>query len=317
MSPPELSVVVPAYNEAENLSGFVRKLDQVLSPVVSSYEVVIVDDGSSDATEECLAELADKDPKICPVQLSRNFGKEAALAAGLSVASGECLIFIDADLQHPLEIIPQMLEKWRQGYDVVNGVKKQRATESRVYRWFAARFNETMTRLVGNDMAGASDYKLIDRQVAEVLLECPERNRFFRGLVSWVGFRVSNIEFDVQEREQGESKWSLLDLMRYSIRNVVSFSSFPLRLVAYIGFITILLGSLLLAQSLFKYMMGTAAVGFTTVIATQILLGGMVLFALGVIAIYLSHIYEEQKARPMFIIRRPRLNQQADNNEPL
>ncbi|MCK7579195.1 MAG: hypothetical protein MZV65_28005 [Chromatiales bacterium] len=155
-------------------------------------------------------------------------------------------------------------------------------------------------------MAGASDYKLIDRQVANILLDCPERKRFFRGLVTWVGFRVADIEFDVNERQFGSTKWSGMALLTYSLNNMIAFSSLPLRLVGYFGFIVAGLGFILLVQTLIRYLMGAAAIGFTTVIAVQILLGGMILMALGIIAVYLSNIYDEQKARPIFIVRHPR-----------
>jgi dolichol-phosphate mannosyltransferase len=306
MTVPELSVVVPAFNEAVVLPALVDKLRSVLSGIGADYEVLIVNDGSSDDTEACLQALSLADRRIRPLNLARNFGKEAAMAAGLASAAGKCIVFIDADMQHPPDLIPSLYAAWQQGSDVVNAVKRQRASESATYRWFANRFNGLMSAVIGRNMAGASDFKLIDRQVAEVLLECPERNRFFRGLVAWVGFRVENVEFDVVERELGTSKWSVGSLIRYSLANIVAFSSVPLVAVAYVGFVTAALGFLLLVQALFKWVMGTAAIGFTTVIAVQVLLGGMILTALGVIAIYLAKMYDEQKRRPLFVIKRPR-----------
>ncbi|MDS4022559.1 MAG: glycosyltransferase family 2 protein [Candidatus Competibacter sp.] len=282
-----------------------------------SYEIVIVNDGSSDGTEAYLATVSVENPNVRAINLSRNFGKEAALAAGLASAGGQCLAFIDADLQHPPELIAMMYAEWRRGSDVVNAVKRQRATEPGLYRWLAQAFNRLMTETIGSDMSGASDYKLIDRQVAEVLLNCTERNRFFRGLVAWVGFKVANVEFDVHKREVGDSKWSLWSLIRYSITNIVSFSSMPLRAVGIAGFIMAALGVVLLAQTLIRYAMGEAAIGFTTVIAVQILLSGMVLTALGVISIYLSHMYEEQKQRPIFIIRQPRTSAKPHSGDIL
>jgi polyisoprenyl-phosphate glycosyltransferase len=301
-----LSVIVPAYNEAPCLPHLVEEIGRVAAGLGCSYEIVIVNDGSSDGTEACLAGLASDYPEVKPINFSRNFGKEAALAAGLESAKGECLAFMDADLQHPPDLLGAMYAQWRNGKDVVNAVKRHRGNESGPYRWFAQAFNRLMSGMIGSDMSGASDYKLIDRQVAEVLLDCPERNRFFRGLVAWVGFNVGTVAFDVQERELGESKWSLWGLMRYSATNIVSFSSWPLRAVGIAGFITAALGVVLLLQTLVRYAMGEAASGFTTVIAVQILLSGMLLTALGVISIYLSQIYEEQKQRPIFIIKRPR-----------
>lgn len=301
-----LSVIVPAYNEVAVLPLLVEEVEKVLADVGCSYELVIVNDGSSDDTESYLASLSVENPNVTAVNLSRNFGKEAALAAGLESASGKCLAFIDADLQHPPDLIRVMYDEWLKGSDIVNAVKRQRAKEGRVYRLFAHAFNRLMTGMIGNNMSGASDYKLIDRQVADVLLDCPERNRFFRGLVAWVGFRVTDVEFDVHERELGDSKWSLWSLIRYSIANIVSFSAWPLRAVGIAGFVMAALGFVLLIQTLVRYLMGEAASGFTTVIAVQLLLSGMLLTALGVVSIYLSHMYEEQKQRPLFIIRRPR-----------
>jgi dolichol-phosphate mannosyltransferase len=306
MSGAELSVIVPAFNEAAGLASLADRLRSVLSCMDVTYEILIVNDGSSDGTEVCLEALSRDDRRIRAVNLARNFGKEAAMAAGLASAAGRCIVFIDADLQHPPDLIPRMYAAWRRGSDVVNAVKRQRASESVMYRWFANRFNGLMSSVIGRNMAGASDFKLIDRQVAEVLLECPERNRFFRGLVAWVGFRVESVEFDVVERELGTTKWSVGSLIRYSLANIVAFSSLPLVAVAYVGFLTAALGLLLLVQALFKWAMGTAVIGFTTVIAVQVLLGGMILTALGVIAIYLAKMYDEQKRRPLFVIRRPR-----------
>lgn len=303
---PELSIVVPAYNEAPGIAHLVAQLNRIVEPMAVSYEILIVNDGSRDNTAEVLHAVSQKDPRVVPVNLARNFGKESAMAAGLSEARGNAIVFIDADLQHPPELIPEMVRLWREGADVVNAVKRTRAEEPAMYRKAAALFNKVMTHAVGQNMEGASDYKLIDRQVAQVLLDCPERKRFFRGLVNWVGFQVRDLEFDVQLRETGTTKWSTMSLIRYSINNVLIFSSLPLRLVGYIGFIVATLGFLLLAQTMYRYFENTAAIGFTTVIAVQIMLGGMILLALGVIAVYLSNIYDEQKARPIFIIRRPR-----------
>jgi glycosyltransferase involved in cell wall biosynthesis len=303
-----LSIIVPAFNEVEALPRLVVEVGRVMADLQCRYELVIVNDGSSDGTEACLAKLSHMYPSIITaVNLSRNFGKEAAMAAGLETARGQALVFIDADLQHPPELLARMYDQWRSGSDIVNAVKRKRANEPGLYIWLANAFNRLMTGMIGRDMSGASDYKLIDRQVADVLMECPERNRFFRGLVAWVGFDEANIEFDVQEREHGDSKWSLWSLVRYSVTNMVSFSSWPLRAVGMVGFVTAALGMLLLIQTLVRYAMGEAASGFTTVIAIQLLLSGMLLTALGVISVYLSQMYEEQKQRPLFIIKRPRV----------
>lgn len=306
MSSVEVSVVVPAFNESSVMPALVGRLRNILASIDVDYEILVVNDGSTDETEIVLDRLAGSDARLVPVHLSRNFGKESALAAGLSLARGESIIFMDADLQHPPELIPALVGEWRAGYDVVNGVKRTRQDDSSLYRWFSILFNRLLTHEIGKDMAGASDFMLIDRQVADVLRACPERNRFFRGLVAWVGFRVKKLEFDVHARQKGATKWSFWSLVRYSVSSLAAFSSLPLRVVGYLGFVVAGLGGLLLAQTLVRYAMGTAAIGFTTVIAVQILLGGVVLMALGVIALYLSQVYEEQKGRPVFIVRKPR-----------
>lgn len=302
-APVEVSVVVPAFNEGDNLAPLVDALARILGQCTATFEIVIVDDGSRDGTDAVLSELSGRFAFVRPLRLSRNFGKEAAMGAGLQDACGDCIIFIDADLQHPPELIPEMLSRWRAGADVVNAVKRNRGRESLFYRAFSGTFNRIMSSAIGTDIRNASDYKLIDRQVASALLACPERNRFFRGLVAWVGFREENLLFDVQERNAGTSKWGLLSLARYSLRNVVAFSSLPLIGVAYAGFFVVLMGMLLLLQTLYNYASGHALSGFTTVIVVQILLSGMILFGLGIIAIYIARMYEEQKSRPLFLIR--------------
>lgn len=305
----EVSIVVPAFNEAEGLPRFIEEIDRVIASLNVRAELVFVNDGSRDSTEQVLHDIASRRADVVPVNFARNFGKEAALAAGLAVASGRCVVFMDADLQHPPQILGELIAKWREGYDVVNGRKRRRGQEPALYRTFANIFNGLMSRAVGGDMAGASDFKLLDRQVVNILQQFPERNRFFRGMVTWVGFRVADVEFDVQEREIGATKWSLGSLMRYSLNNLLAFSSLPLVAVAYVGFATVGFGTLLLLQTLYRYFAGTAAIGFTTVIAVQVMLGGMILMALGVISIYMARMYDEQKQRPMFIIRRPRPGQ--------
>jgi dolichol-phosphate mannosyltransferase len=303
---PEVSVIVPAFNEEESLPAVVEALRAALQETAAGFELVIVNDGSSDGTERVLGELAQRHPFVVAVNLSRNFGKEAAMSAGMEHASGRCVAFIDADMQHPPGLLAEMIQRWREGCDVVNAVKRSRGEEPILYRAFAGAFNWMMSASIGRDVAGASDYKLIDRQVVDALRECPERNRFFRGLVAWAGYRVAEIPFDVQERVAGRSKWSVAALVRYSLRNVIAFTSFPLLLVAYAGFAVVALGLFLLAQTLVRYFEGASLAGFTTVIALQILLSGMILFALGIIAVYIAKIYDEQKSRPIFLVRNRR-----------
>lgn len=311
--PPTLSIIVPAFNEE---AAIVHTIEAVVAEVErtgESFELVIVDDGSRDATPRLLERASSADPRVRPVYLSRNFGKEAALAAGLGVARGDALLFIDADLQHPPSLIPDMVARWREGYDVVSATKESRGRESLVYKVMAKLFNVLMGGAAGNSFRGASDFKLLDRQVCDAIKACPERGRFFRGLVTWVGFRTTTIPFQVAERVAGETKWSLRALVRYSLQNLIAFSAFPLHLVAMGGFATLLFAVGLSAQTLYRYVVGEALSGFTTVILVQLVLGGVLLAGLGVIALYVAELYREVKARPVFVVRHPRAERRGES----
>jgi dolichol-phosphate mannosyltransferase len=305
-APCELSVVLPIFNEG----GIVREcLNEVIDQVQKtelSFEIVCVDDGSSDGSGEILDGEAARDPRIVPVHLSRNFGKEAALSAGLEAASGQAVLLMDADLQHPPNLIPQMAQQWRAGHDVVEAVKEDRGQERLVYNLLARGFYLLMGRALGSSLRESSDFKLLDRQVVDVLLEFPERRRFFRGLVAWVGFRVARVPFRVQQRRGGHTKWSRRDLLAYSVRNLVAFSSVPLRVVAWVGFGTVGAAGVLALWILYYYFSGRAVSGFTTVILVMLSLSGLILVSLGVISIYIASMYDEQKNRPLYVVRRPR-----------
>jgi dolichol-phosphate mannosyltransferase len=199
-----------------------------------------------------------------------------------------------------------MVERWREGYDLVDAVKYERGREGFLYGLMARTFYVLMGRAIGTSIEGASDFKLVDRQVVDTLLQFPERNRFFRGLVAWVGFRVARVPFQVQERRGGKTKWSARGLVAYSIRNIIAFSSAPLRVVAWTGFATVGIALLLALYHLYYYLSGRAVSGFTTVILVMLFLCGLILTSLGAIAIYVASIYDEQKARPLFVIRRTR-----------
>lgn len=305
MNTPEISVVVPAFNESANLKPLVSRLIGDLRSVSCTYEILIINDGSTDGTQNIAAELESQYSEVRVIHFARNFGKEAALAAGMDAALGRATIFMDADLQHPPELVQQMVLAWRQGAQVVNAVKRRRSAEPLLYRWCARLFNRGMGTALRFNMAGASDYKLLDRCVIQALLDCPERVRFFRGMVAWVGFRQERLEFDVPDRHAGQSSWSSWALLRYTLRNLLAFSSAPLYWVAATGFIMAVLSFAMLMQTLYNYFIDGAAVGFTTVIALQVILGGMVLSALGVMAAYMALIYEEIKHRPLYVVNRP------------
>lgn len=299
-----LSIVLPAYNEEQNIPNTVKVLTGMLTENAIDYELVFVSDGSRDATFAQIQKAAEENPKVRGAEFSRNFGKEAAIFAGLSLAAGDAVVVMDCDLQHPPEVVLEMWKLWRGGAEVVEGIKESRGRESLAHKLSAGLFYKVMSRLIRMDMNASSDFKLLDRKVVDVLLGLPERNTFFRALSFWAGFRREYVSYQVQERQFGESKWSTLSLMKYAVTNATSFSTLPLQLVTVMGMISILFSVVLFIQTFVKYLSGTAVEGFTTVILLILVIGGFLMLSLGVIGHYIARIYEEVKGRPKYIIRR-------------
>lgn len=299
-----LSIVVPAYNEEQNIANTAGVLSALLTEHRIDYELVFISDGSVDNTYEEILKAAAVDPHVRGAQFSRNFGKEAGIFAGLELSTGDAVIVMDCDLQHPPEVIPEMWEKWKNGAEIVEGIKSKRGKESLGYRLSAGLFYKVMSRLIKIDMSASSDFKLLDRKVVDVLLKLPERNTFFRALTFWAGFRTETVEYEVQERKFGQSKWSLWSLMKYAITNATSFSTMPLQLVTVFGVISILGSIVLFIQTLVRYFMGASVEGFTTVILLILIIGGFIMLSLGIIGHYIARIYEEVKGRPKYIISR-------------
>lgn len=297
-----LSVILPAYNEEKMIHKAAKTIGRILTEAGISYEIVFVDDGSKDATWQQIEEAALKDPHVAGIHFSRNFGKESAMFAGLANAKGDCCAVMDCDLQHPPETLVEMYHLWEQGYEVVEGVKHSRGEEGALHRASAKTFYKIISKATGIDMSRASDFKLLDRKAVDALLKMPERNAFFRALSSWVGFRSTSVEFDVQERTEGESKWSTKSLIRYAMTNIVAFSSAPMQFVTYAGIAVFLLGIILGIQTLVKYFLGHSIEGFTTVILLILLIGSIIMISLGIIGYYISKIYEEVKGRPRYLI---------------
>lgn len=297
-----LSVVLPAYNEEKMIKKAAGTVGSILDSAQIEYEIVFVDDGSSDHTWEQIEEVCEQDSHANGVHFSRNFGKEAAMMAGLKNACGDCCVVMDCDLQHPPETIVEMYRLWEQGYEVVEGVKRSRGKESAIHKACAGLFYKLISKAVKIDMSRASDFKLMDRRAVDALLEMPERNAFFRALSSWIGFRTTSVEFDVRDREEGESKWSTKALVKYAISNIVSFSAAPMYLVTFAGILGFLFAVILGIQTLVNYFSGQAVEGFTTVILLILFLGSLTLLGLGIIGYYISKIYEEVKCRPRYIV---------------
>jgi len=297
-----LSIVLPSYNEEQNIANTANVLAELLEQEQIDYELVFVSDGSKDRTYEEILKAAEKNPKVKGAKFSRNFGKEACIFAGLKLTSGDAVVVMDCDLQHPPQTILQMWKLWKEGYEVVEGVKSSRGKESLAHKMSAGLFYKIMSRLIKMDMNASSDYKLLDRKVVDVLLQLPEKNTFFRALTFWAGFKTTTVEYEVQERLYGTSKWSLISLMKYAITNATSFSTLPLQLVTIMGFASIVFSVILAIQTLFKYLMGNSVEGFTTVILLILIIGGFIMLSLGIIGHYIARIYEEVKGRPKYII---------------
>ena len=297
-----LSVVLPAYNEEQMIKKTAQVVGDLLEKEQIPYELVFVNDGSKDHTWEKILELKEERAHIKGVCFSRNFGKEGAVFAGIAQAEGDCIAVMDCDLQHPPETLIKMYRLWEDGYQVIEGVKASRGRESFIHKMFAKTFYSIISDATGIDMSRASDFKLMDRQAAEEFLKLPERNVFFRALSSWVGFKTTYVEFDVQEREAGESKWSFKSLVRYAVNNITSFSAAPMQIVTFFGVVFFVFAVLLGIQSLYMYFSGHAVAGFTRVILLLLLVGSILMFSLGVIGYYIAKIYDEVKMRPRYII---------------
>lgn len=309
---PVLSVILPSYNEQKNIANTASVLSKPLEREHIDYELIFVSDGSVDGTYEAICEEAKKNPKVKGVEFSRNFGKEASIFAGLHVALGDACVVMDCDLRHPVEVIPKMYALWQEGYEVVEGIKSKRGKESLFHKTFANLFYGIMSRLIKMDMKASSDFKLLDRKVVNVLLDLKEKNTFFRALTFWAGFNSTSVEYEVQERQFGESKWSYGSLFKYAIMNATSFSTLPLQLVSMMGILCITFSVILAIQTLVKYFMGTAVEGFTTVILIVLIVGGFIMISLGIIGHYMARIYEEVKGRPKYIIKQVTANVQGN-----
>lgn len=297
-----LSVVLPAYNEEKMVGKAAKVIAKVLEQANISYELIFVNDGSKDRTWEEIKKAAEENCNVRGLLFSRNFGKESAIFAGLASACGDCCAVMDCDLQHPPKTLIEMYHLWQQGYEVIEGVKKSRGQESAFHKASAGLFYKIMTKAVKIDMSRASDYKLLDKKAVNALLAMPERNAFFRALSSWIGYRTAVVEFDVKEREEGESKWSTWSLIKYAITNIAAFSAAPLQIVTIAGVFVLLMAFILGVQSLIRYFSGHAVEGFTTVILLILIIGSIVMISLGIIGYYIAKIYEEVKGRPRYLI---------------
>lgn len=303
---PVLSVVVPLFNEEANLDHLFARLRAVIDQLGITYELVCVDDGSSDGTVDKVVEHHLKDSRIKIVELSRNFGKELALTAGLQHTRGDAVVMIDADLQHPPELIATMVNRWREGFEMVIAARRSRETDpwlkrlnARAFYWIFTRISETKIR------PDAGDFRLLDRRVVDVLNGMGEHTRFMKGLYSWVGFKQTTIPYDPAVRLEGVSKWNLLRLWRLALDGLTSFTTVPLQIWTFIGFIAAFIG---LAYGLFMIVktliLGIDVPGYPSLMVAILFFGGVQLITLGIVGEYLGRVFNEVKQRPLYVVRR-------------
>lgn len=300
---PEISVVIPVYCEEAGIRLTLRQVEKFIAMATSSWEIVIVDDGSKDNTWNEISVLAQSMPQLRGLRLSRNFGKEAAVSAGLEAARGQAVILMDGDLQHPPSLLPTLIQTWRSGqFDIVEAVKSSRGDESKLSAARAKLFYLILRAFSGHDLNGASDYKLLDQRVIEAYRTMKERNVFFRGMISWMGFRSTQIPFEVEPRIAGDSGWSVFSLIRLAAVAVTSFSTFPLHLITIFGIVFFVFSLLLGLHTVYMKLSGAAITGFTTVILLLLIIGSSLMIGLGIIGEYLARIYDEVKQRPRYIV---------------
>jgi glycosyltransferase involved in cell wall biosynthesis len=301
---PVLSIIVPAWNEERGIGAALREIQARARATGLTFELIAVDDGSTDRTWEVLTSVHREIPELQSIRLSRNFGKEAALAAGLDAAAGDATIILDADLQHPPALIPEMVRLWQtREWDVVEAVKSHRGQETWIQRRVTRAFYALAAWLTGYNLQDASDFKLLDRRVLDAWHRFGERATFFRGLVAWLGFSRTQVLFEVGPRNEGTTRWNLAGLMQLAIHAVTSFSALPLQLVTTLGLLTLLMGAAVGLQAMRLWYEGRALPGFTTVILLQLVIGGFLMISLGVIGTYVARIYDEVKARPRYVVR--------------
>jgi polyisoprenyl-phosphate glycosyltransferase len=298
-----VSVVIPLYNEGSHLNAFLLDLKTALHRTRHPFEIVLVDDGSPDDTWGRIKDEARTLPNLRAVRLSRNFGKELALCAGLERARGDAVVVMDGDGQHPPSLLPLMIEKWRtSGVDIVQAVKIKRGRESLAGKLGALLFYLILNKLSGFELKGASDFKLLNRKAADTWLAMRERNVFFRGMTAWMGFSTVRIPFEVVARRAGKSSWSYFKRWKLALVGITTFSSFPLHLVTFAGVIFFLFAIGLGIQTLYLKLTGRAFTGFATVILLELIIGSLLMISLGIIGEYLARIYEEVKGRPRYVI---------------
>ena len=299
-----ISIIIPAYNEQKTISECIYETLKVMNSLEINFEIIVVDDGSSDATWECIKKLYnDNSGYLRAIRFNRNYGKESAIVAGLRASRGKAAIIMDADMQHPPTLIPKMVEKWEnENFQIVEAIKENSQDKSLIYRVGRLIFYHIFHKTTHLDLRQSTDFKLLDKKIIEQYLSLPEKNKFFRGLIALFGYSKSTISFIPPSRLTGTSRWSTKKLFYFARNSIISFTSFPLKLLTWIGFFGLFSSILIALQTLWNKLQGEAVEGFTTVILIQLAIGSSLMIGLGLIGEYLSAIYEEIKKRPIYTI---------------
>jgi len=305
MASPTLSIVAPAYNEERNIPAFLAAMVPVLEGIGETFEIIFVNDGSKDGTLGMLAAASSQDPRIKVVGLARNFGKDIALSAGLAHASGKAVIPIDCDLQHPPELIPQFVAKWREGFDMVIGVRSKRDEEGWLRRTLSQTYYKVMRSMTSVEIPpNAGDFRLLDRKILDIINKMPERHRFMKGIFAWPGFKVASIEFQANVRaNETRSSWSFFKLWRFALDGLFSFSTAPLKLWTYIGLLSAGGAFIYLAITLIqKFFFGISAPGYASLLVVLLFFNGLLMISNGIQGEYIARIFEEVKGRPLYVV---------------
>ncbi len=298
-----ISIVIPLYNEAKALKQVIKQVVSAIEHKIPFYEIILIDDGSTDGTWEEIKKLKEKLPSIKAVKFTRNFGKEAAILGGLKKSKGRAVIVMDADLQHPPDLVPEMVKIWETtGIPVVEAVKSQRQKENQIKRVSINFFYKIFSSLSGINLKDDTDFKLLDRKIVNLYLDMPERFRFFRGLIKWLGYKHAVIHFTPPPRQFGHSKWDIIKLLGFAWDSIIAFSAIPLRVIAFLGLFILLIAIFIGVKALYLRFTGEAVAGFTTVIMLQLLIGSSLMIAMGIVGEYLAKIYEETKKRPSYVV---------------
>jgi len=298
----KVSIIIPAFNEEENVKIIAEKVASIF--LENPYEIIFIDDGSSDNTLLNLEKMHKEDCRIQVISFSRNFGHQNALKAGLDYASGDCVISMDCDLQHPPELLPELLRKWREGYDIVYTIRKDSVNQSFLKKCTSSLFYKILNNLADIRLAsGAADFRLLDRSVVDAIKKFPEANLFLRGLVSYIGFRQTSIDYIPNERFSGHSKYNFQKMLKLALTGVVSFSTKPLQLTSFLGVIISFFAVIYMIYALARYFNGETIQGWTSVLICILFLGGFNFIFLGILGIYISNLLMEVKHRPVYIIK--------------